>query len=63
MQMNGWKLVIRLEIDVGSELLLTLFSVSHSGMAAIKVDLFSFLQPISQPHTRERETKRETETP
>jgi len=37
MQMNGGKLVMQLEIVVDSELPLTLFSVTHPGLAAVKV--------------------------
>ena len=40
MQMNSKKLVMQLETDVGSELLLTLLSVTHPGLAAVKVDMF-----------------------
>jgi len=31
---------MQLETDVGSELLLTLLSVTHPGLAAVKVDMF-----------------------
>ena len=38
MQMNGGKVVIRPEADVGSEL--TSFDVTHRGLAAVKVHMF-----------------------
>ena len=42
-QMNGSKLVMWPETDVGSDLLLTSFSVTHPGLAAVIVDKFSQL--------------------
>ena len=39
-QMNGSKLVMWPETDVGSDLLLTSFSVTHPGLASVKVDMF-----------------------
>ena len=42
MQMNGGKLVMQLETDVGCELPLTLFGVGHPNMAAVKVDNIMF---------------------
>ena len=35
--MNGGKLVMQLEMDIDSELPLTSFSVTHPGLAAVKV--------------------------
>ena len=40
MQMNSRKLVMQPETDIGSELPLTLLSVTHPGLAAVKVDMF-----------------------
>ena len=61
MQINSWKQVIQLEINVGSELLLTSLSVTHPGLASVKVHLFWPLtsNPWHQrggDRTRERET-------
>ena len=37
---NKGKLVIQLETEVGSELPLTLFDVTHPGLDAVRVDVF-----------------------
>ena len=63
MQTNSWKQVMQLEINVGSELPLTLFNVTHPGLASVKVHLF--WQPTSHPRRqrdRDRTRGRERET-
>ena len=40
MQMKGWKVVMQPETDVGTDLPLTLFSVTNPGLAAVQVDIF-----------------------
>ena len=40
MQMDIWKLVMWLETDVGSELPMTLFNVTHPGLAPVKINMF-----------------------
>ena len=40
MQMDIWKLVMWLETDVGSELPMTLFNVTHPGLAPAKINMF-----------------------
>ena len=57
MQMNGRKLVIWLETDVGIKLPLTSFDVTHPGLAVVKVDMF--WQPTSHPNIGETETEQE----
>ena len=60
MQMNGGKLVMQLEIDVGSELPLNLFDVTHpwpGTVAAVKVDMF--WQSVYHLDIRETETEHE----
>ena len=52
--------VMQPESEVGSELLLTSFYVTHPSLAAVKVD--RFWQPTSHPDIRVTETEREGET-
>ena len=40
MQMKGWKVVVQPETDIGNDLPLTLFSVTHPCLAAVQVDIF-----------------------
>ena len=59
MQMNGDKVLMWAENDLGGDLWpLTLFGVTHPGLAAVKVD--TVWQWISNPDIRELETERET---
>ena len=55
MQMNRGKVVQQLETDVGSELSLTLFDVTHPGLAALTIDMF--WQATSYPGVRDTETE------
>ena len=57
MQMNGGKLVVRLEIVIDSELPLTLFSVTHPSLAAVKVVFWK--NNFSPQHQRDRDWARE----
>ena len=62
MQMNGDKVLMWAENDVGGDLwLLTLFGVTHPGLADVKVDMV--WQQTSHPNITEIETewKRERE--
>ena len=54
---NGEKLVMWQETDIGSELPVTSFDVTHPGLAAVKVDMF--YQTTSHPNIRGTETGRE----
>ena len=54
MQMNGGKLVMQPETDVGSRLPLTSFSVIYPGLTAVKVETFLI---IDYPDVREIETE------
>ena len=58
MQMNSGKLAMWPEIDVGSELPLTMFDVTHPSLAAVKADM---LQLTSHPHIRKTETEQESD--
>ena len=62
MQMNGGKLVMRPETDVGSEPPLTSLDVTRPSLAAVKVDAFwqLTLHPKSEKQKR-KETEREIE--
>ena len=56
-QTNGGKLVMQLKTDVGSELLLTSSSVTHPGLAAVKVDMVR--HSTSHADNRDRLSERE----
>ena len=54
MQINSGKVVMWLETDIRNELPLTLFDVTHPGLAAVKIDIYiyvcsTFTQPTSHP--------------
>ena len=55
MQINGGKLVMQPETDVGSELPLTSYNVTHPSLATVKVDML--WQLTSNPDIRETETE------
>ena len=50
-----WKLMMQLETNIGSELLLISITVTHSGLTAVTVDMFQRL--ISHLNIREIETE------
>ena len=55
MYMNGKKIVMWLETDVGSELPLT-FNVTHPGLATVKADMFltteqDNIKPLIKTHS------------
>ena len=54
MQMNGGKLVMRPETDVGSGPPLTSFDVTHPSLAAVKVDTFWQLTLHSKSEKQKR---------
>ena len=60
MQINSGKVVMWLETDIRNELPLTLFDVTHPGLAAVKIDIYIYmcvLLLLNQLHTLTSETK------